>query len=183
MNSGLKNVRNSSVSSFEPHSPPLQFNQTAHGLTMSEIYTWDAFDDSINTIHPPLYPPVYLTNVALAHSANYDLQTYSAQLSSSPIVKFWRAYSAPASSPTLRIYQSSSAMHGKRNVGFNWMNEVFRRQNKLNREIFLDELKFHDFDEWIITASKPDFGDGWHYSSVPLKMNSMILLNMICSID
>jgi hypothetical protein len=159
---------------------------------MSEIYTWDAYDNSVNTIHPPLYPPVYLTNVALAHSAAYDLETYTNKISSSPIVKFWRDHyarsssrssSSSSSSPILRIYQSSSAMHGKRNVGFQWMNEVFRRQNKVNREIFIDELKFHDFDEWIITASKPDFGDGWHYSSVPLKMNSMILLNMICNLD
>jgi hypothetical protein len=162
---------------------------------MSEIYTWDMKDDSINTIRPPLYPPVYLTNAALAHSAAHDLQAYTATLTNSPLVTFWRNYHSQISSTSssssdvppppsvLRIYQSSSAMHGKRNMGFQWMNEVFRRQNKVNREIFIGELGFHDFDEWILTAAKPDYGDGWHYYYVPLKMNAMILLNMFCSLD
>jgi hypothetical protein len=153
---------------------------------MSEIYTWDMKDDSINTIHPPLYPPVYLANAALAHSATHDVQSYTSILKDSPLVKFWRNYQAHTSDSApsvLRIFQSSSAMHGKRNGGFEWMNEVFRRQNKVNRDVFIGELGFLDFDEWILTAAKPDFLDGWHYSSVPLKMNAMILLNMFCSLD
>ena len=177
--------------------------QSNHGFTVSEIYTWDVGDKSIETIQPPLYPPVYITNAAFAHSITYDNHKYMGTISNSPLVKFWREYNKihiPHNNNQqlqhsqhnqqqqhhhhrkgiLKIYQSSSAMHGKRNSGFQWMNEPFRRQNEINRKIFIEELKFLDFDEWILTAAKPDFIDGWHYYSVPLKMNAMILLNLMC---
>lgn len=144
-------------------------------------------DRSIDTIRPPLYPPVYITNAALAHSITHDIQSYTTMIQSIPLVQFWRNYHKQHSSTSpakpdevLKIYQSSSAMHGKRNFGFSWMNEVFRRQNKVNRDLFIHEFNFMDFDEWALTAAKPDYGDGWHYYSVPLKMNAMILLNMLC---
>jgi hypothetical protein len=38
------------------------------------------------------------------------------------------------------IYQSASAMHGKRNLGFAWMAESLRRNNFLMRKLFIDEL-------------------------------------------
>lgn len=129
---------------------------------------------------------MYITNAALAHSITHDLDAYTSLLKTLPLIQFWRNYQKQVSKSShhvLKIYQSSSAMHGKRNFGFQWMNEVFRRQNKINREIFIQQLQFHDFDEWSLTAAKPDYGDGWHYYSVPLKMNAMILLNMICYLD
>lgn len=48
---------------------------------------------------------------------------------------------APSSSqPRLAIYQSASAMHGKRNSGFHWMSEVVRRQNAQMRALLVHEL-------------------------------------------
>lgn len=44
------------------------------------------------------------------------------------------------SRPRLAIYQSASAMHGKRNLGFHWMSEVVRRQNAQLRSLLVDEL-------------------------------------------
>lgn len=42
--------------------------------------------------------------------------------------------------PRLAIYQSASAMHGKRNNGFFWMSEVVRRQNEQWRSLLVDQL-------------------------------------------
>jgi hypothetical protein len=42
--------------------------------------------------------------------------------------------------PRVAIYQSASAMHGKRNGGFHWMSEVVRRQNAQLRGLLVDEL-------------------------------------------
>jgi hypothetical protein len=73
-----------------------------------------------------------------------------------------------------------SALHGKRNGGYSWMNEYFRSHNKAMRDVFIGELGFLDFDEWVTTAGLPDHTDGWHYAGTQLKMNGMILTNMLC---
>ena len=48
--------------------------------------------------------------------------------------------SGSGSLPRRAIYQSASAMHGKRNPGFHWMSEVVRRQNAQLRSLLVDQL-------------------------------------------
>ena len=81
----------------------------------------------------------------------------------------------------IKIFQSLSALHGKRNLGDAWANGPFRASNSVLRDLFINELGFMDFDEWITTAGLPDLVDGWHYAGTQLKMNGMILVNMMCN--
>ena len=76
----------------------------------------------------------------------------------------------------VRIFQSASAMHGKRNAGSSWMSNVFRSHNQILRDIFIKELGFLDFDEWMATVGMPEHTDGWHYGLSQIKMNSMIVI-------
>ena len=142
------------------------------------------------------FPDVFFINFAFAHSLTVDLQGLIRSLRNSHetggvtpcdsvfcsrvllilscfilTVKFIEQHYARNSSllrqPKLAIFQSASAMHGKRNCGFHWMSEVVRRQNAEMRSLLINELGFLDFDENLLTAAyfgKTNFRDGWHYS-------------------
>ena len=136
----------------------------------------------VSQIKPPNYPGAFISDYAQVHTLNMDVNKVLDTARNSDVVKFWRKHkSTLGARSVVKVFQSMSALHGKRNVGDMWMLQPFRVHNNALREVFINELGFLDFDEWIATAALPDHTDGWHYGGDALKMNVMILLNMLCS--
>mmetsp|Transcript_14763 Transcript_14763/g.27687 ORF Transcript_14763/g.27687 Transcript_14763/m.27687 type:complete len:888 (+) Transcript_14763:149-2812(+) len=163
------------------------------GATVLEKYTWNVRDDFLaktwDSSNPSLLPDVFFINFAFAHSLTVDVQGLILHLRHShETVKFieqhYTGNSSLSRQPKLAIFQSASAMHGKRNFGFHWMSEVVRRQNAQMRSLLVDQLGFLDFDEFLLTAAyfgKTNFRDGWHYNGVPMLNSVQVLMNMMCA--
>mmetsp|Transcript_8285 Transcript_8285/g.14035 ORF Transcript_8285/g.14035 Transcript_8285/m.14035 type:complete len:737 (-) Transcript_8285:117-2327(-) len=191
--SQLKNMTNNNNQNFI---------KVSNNKSMIAHYnTWDGSHDFLGgeAMDGMDLPGIYLANFALAHSLNVDLAGREEYFNEhSPTVQFWRDLVTKdrASGKIMNknsqifpriagIYQSASAMHGKRNTGFSWMEESLRRNNLEMRRLFIDQLGFLDFDEHLLTSANFQVTgdeDGWHYGGTPGINAVHILTNLICNI-
>ena len=82
--------------------------------------------------------------------------------------------------PELRIFQNARDCHGRKRKNFNA--EKFRQSSTVLRRAFVNGFGFMELDGWMLTAGLIEKGgDGWHFSGTVKQMQSIILINMICS--
>ena len=91
---------------------------------------------------------------------------------------YWLNRKAPP--PRVKIFQNARDNHGQRRVYF--FGETYRRANQVLRSVLVDELGFRELDEWRLTTPMLEtYGDGWHFGGTVRKMETVILVNMICN--
>ena len=112
-------------------------------------------------------PDVYVTNYALAHMCSDAIEKFEKQVDRL-LVSYWAT--REAAHPRLKIFQSAKD------------NQRIRQSNAVLRRALVGKFGFQELDEWLLTAPMLERGgDGWHFAGTVRRMESLILVNMICN--
>jgi len=150
------------------------------GVSCALDSSWNPLDSKWNL--GGRLPKVYFDDFSIAHIKDYDMEVLHDKLMTSEWFRVW--YDGHNKSTTasvkVRIFMGAKVVWNvypvhKRNP------EVFRRMNALLREFYVNQFNFLEQDEYLYTAAKYDFHDGWHYQGVSRIMSSVIAINLMCS--
>jgi hypothetical protein len=117
-------------------------------------------------------PSIFTIGFSWAHLTDLNITDFRQRVSHSKIMANIRQDVLPLTE-TIKIFQTST-------YATKVSLEPVRRRNTVLRDLFVNQLHFHELDEYQLTATKFEAFDGLHYKGVSRYMSVMISLNLMC---
>lgn len=129
---------------------------------------------TLSTQTEKIIPDVFVTNDGLAHMQGVGFEYHV----KNELAMYWSKRTV--THPKIKIFQNAKDCHGQRLPSF--ISEGFRQANTLLRGVLVKKHGFQELDEWLLTAGMLETGgDGWHFKGTVKRMESIVLINMICN--